>query len=151
MLLNVFDLFTTLFYIDRIRRPGFCEAISQRARTMSFESNHDSLHSLFDKCNVLSQNLSVIENSLLELQSEGMSNIHLHYRDEIYLYIVFPTKNGKRKRKYIGIDPKKIKKYEGKAARYKLHKKLSLKKKYLLEGVEKTNTLLDKIIKQCGI
>lgn len=70
-----------------------------------------------------------------ELKRAGITNAHLHYRDNTYLWLIYPQKNGERERKYIGNDPAKIKEYIKKSDRYKHYYLLSCEKSRVLTNI----------------
>lgn len=49
-----------------------------------------------------------LQAELDEIERLGYCDAKPYYRDEKYFYLIYPMKNGERKREYIGSDPEKI-------------------------------------------
>ncbi len=56
----------------------------------------------------LSNQCREIHAGMHELKSAGLIYAKPHYRQGKYLYLIYPMKDGERRREYIGADPKKI-------------------------------------------
>lgn len=56
----------------------------------------------------LSNQCREIHARMHELKRAGLIYAKPHYRQGKYLYLIFPMKDGERRREYIGADPKKI-------------------------------------------
>ena len=56
----------------------------------------------------LSNQCREIHARMHELKRAGLIYAKPHYRQGKYLYLIFPMKDGVRRREYIGADPKKI-------------------------------------------
>src|SRR5208283_4140644 len=56
----------------------------------------------------LSRQCREIHARMHELKRAGLIYAKPHYRQGKYLYLIFPMKDGVRRREYIGADPKKI-------------------------------------------
>jgi hypothetical protein len=53
--------------------------------------------------------LVVKQNKMEELKKAGLTYVSEHWRSGKYLYLIYPSHDGQRERKYIGADPSKIK------------------------------------------
>lgn len=49
------------------------------------------------------------QKTMKELQKAGLTYAAEHWRDGKYLYLIHPSRDGQRERKYVGADPAKIK------------------------------------------
>ena len=49
------------------------------------------------------------QKAMKELQTAGLTYAAEHWRDGKYLYLIHPSRDGQRERKYVGADPAKIK------------------------------------------
>ena len=56
----------------------------------------------------LSNQCREIHARMHELKSAGLIYAKPHYRQGKYLYLIYPMKDGERRREYIGADPEKI-------------------------------------------
>ena len=56
----------------------------------------------------LSNQCREIHARMHELKRAGLIYAKPHYRQGKYLYLIYPMKDGERRREYIGADPKKI-------------------------------------------
>ena len=56
----------------------------------------------------LSRNYREITTRMNELKRAGLIYAKPHYRQGRYLYLIYPMKDGERRREYIGADPEKI-------------------------------------------
>lgn len=54
-----------------------------------------------------------------DLERAGLANASEWWKDQKYLYLVYPTQDGQRLRQYIGSDPEEIAKARAKVERYK--------------------------------
>jgi len=50
----------------------------------------------------LCQDLATLDQEIMALELEGTSNASPHWRDGKYLYLIYPTEDGQRRRDYIG-------------------------------------------------
>ena len=48
------------------------------------------------------------QKAMKELQTAGLTYAAEHWRDGKYLYLIHPSRDGQRERKYVGADPAKI-------------------------------------------
>ena len=53
------------------------------------------------------------------LEQQGATQATEHWREGKYLYLLHPTRDGKRKREYIGRDPAKVQAAQDRVDRYK--------------------------------
>ncbi|CAA9890794.1 conserved hypothetical protein [Candidatus Methylobacter favarea] len=52
--------------------------------------------------------LMVKQNEMNALKQAGLIYANEHWRSGKYLYLIYPSKDGQRERKYVGADPAKI-------------------------------------------
>lgn len=55
---------------------------------------------------------------ITQLEKAGIIAAAAHYQQGKYLYLIYPMRHGKRKRTYVGADPKKRDEAEAKIANY---------------------------------
>jgi hypothetical protein len=55
---------------------------------------------------------------ITRLEDEGMINAKEYWRNDKYLYLIYPQRSGERTREYIGADPEKIAAAQKKLANY---------------------------------
>jgi hypothetical protein len=79
----------------------------------------------------LNDEYSNLLNEIEQLEKLPMANATIYMRDNEYLYLIFPTSDGKRERRYVGNDQKKI--YDAKLSieRYKTHAELKEKANHI--------------------
>jgi hypothetical protein len=94
-----------------------------------------------------------IERDMLKLKSRGLIYANQHWRDDRYLYLLYPTKSGERRRReYIGADPERINEARQGVERAKLYDFLSQRLTILDSTVNHvTNMLVSSIndLEQC--
>jgi hypothetical protein len=56
----------------------------------------------------LEEQRKTIFDHMTALENQGLIYASTYYRNEKYLYLIYPMVDGKRKREYVGCDPQKI-------------------------------------------
>ena len=69
--------------------------------------------------NALEQEHHLLTTDIARLTQEGCLNAKEHWREEKYLYLLFPMKGGQRKKDYIGNHPLRITEARKKLKNYK--------------------------------
>lgn len=84
---------------------------------------------------------------MIELEHAGITEGHPHYHQGKYLYLIYPTRNGVRKREYIGSNVHRVRNTEEKIANYRKACEHLGKLNSLEHYAEKLSLKLDRLIK----
>lgn len=79
------------------------------------------MHDLLEHMEQVGHELAILDEKLGELEDLERYHAGTYWRDDKYLYIIYPSENGQRKREYIGADPEKVAEALAPIRRHKLY------------------------------
>lgn len=85
-------------------------------------TTREKLALIADAIESLKENIVLLRQEVKEMEQQPMVNAKPYFRQGDYLYLIYPQKNGNRKREYIGRKPEKVADALARIRRYKLYK-----------------------------
>jgi len=80
---------------------------------------HQNLSDAAARLDLLAETIQDHHQQISALEEQGATQATEHWREGKYLYLMHPTRDGKRKREYIGRDPAKVQAAQDRVDRYK--------------------------------
>jgi hypothetical protein len=76
-----------------------------------------------------------ILDEIRDLETSGITDASMYWRDGKFLYLNHPSQNGERVREYVGSDPDKIKEAKAQVERYQRWVKLQSELRHITNGL----------------
>ena len=83
------------------------------------EQARKNLATATEQLDILASEIRYSRKEIAALEEQGATQATEHWREGRYLYLLHPTRDGKRKREYIGRDPAKVQAAQDRVDRYK--------------------------------
>ena len=105
-----------------------------------------TLAAIAEKLETTNGQIEALTNQLEDLETAGIANATEYWRDDRYLYLIYPMTAGERRREYIGSQPAKVQSAIDSVDRYKLYSRLRDQRATLQQELETTCTRLQGVL-----
>jgi len=110
----------------------------------------DKLTIIANHHNVLQARYKALETRIAQLTAYGCIDAKEYWKDEKYLYLLYPMKKGNRKKKYVGNHPLRIKEARQKLRNFELRQQAIKTQEVVQQDLDQISDFVDRIIFLCS-